>query len=154
MPEYTRFIAAKERIWEENGYGPWAFVLDDEFVGWGGIQPEGDDVDVGLVLRRTYWGAGKVLYMRMIDYAFGELRVDSVIALLPASRTRVTGLRRLGFREDGEVMVGEEIFSRFRLTREARQWQPGLRLARSLPNQRMQGASRAAPRRGMVAADL
>ena len=45
-----KFVAAKERMWEENGYGPWAFVLDDEFIGWGGLQPEGGDVDVGLVL--------------------------------------------------------------------------------------------------------
>ena len=50
-PEYQRFVAAKNRIWDENGYGPWAFVLDGEFVGWGGLQPEGGDVDVGMVLR-------------------------------------------------------------------------------------------------------
>jgi len=121
MPEYKRFLAAKERIWEENGYGPWAFVLDDEFVGWGGIQPEGDDVDVGLVLRRIYWGAGKVLYRRIIDHAFSELGVDSVITLLPPTRTRVAGLRRLGFREDGEVVIEGELFNRYRLRRSATQ---------------------------------
>ena len=119
MPEYERFIVAKERIWEENGYGPWAFVLDDDFVGWGGLQPEGDDVDVGLVLRRAYWGAGRVLYARFVDYAFRELGADAVIALLPVSRTRVAGLRRLGFREDGEVTIRGEVFNRYRLTRDA-----------------------------------
>jgi RimJ/RimL family protein N-acetyltransferase len=117
MPEYARFIAAKERIWHENGYGPWAFVLNDEFVGWGGIQPEGDDVDLGLVLRKIFWGAGQILYRRFLDYAFGELGVDSVITLLPPSRTRVAGMRRLGFREDGEVMIEGELFIRYRLTR-------------------------------------
>jgi RimJ/RimL family protein N-acetyltransferase len=119
MPEYERFIAAKARIWQENGYGPWAFVLDDDFVGWGGIQPEGDDVDVGLVLRKIFWGAGKTLYRRALDYAFGELGVDSVITLLPPSRTRVSGMRRLGFREDGEVMIEGALFTRDRLTRDA-----------------------------------
>ena len=39
--ECESFVAAKERIWEENGYGPWAFVIGDEFIGWGGLQPEG-----------------------------------------------------------------------------------------------------------------
>jgi RimJ/RimL family protein N-acetyltransferase len=117
MPEYARFIAAKERIWHENGYGPWAFVLNDEFVGWGGIQPEGDDVDLGLVLRKIFRGAGQILYRRFLDYAFGELGVDSVITLLPPSRTRVAGMRRLGFREDGEVMIEGELFIRYRLTR-------------------------------------
>ena len=60
--EYKRFLAAKERMWEERGFGPWAFVLDDELVGWGVLQPEGDDADVGLVLSQKYWGAGRVLY--------------------------------------------------------------------------------------------
>jgi len=115
--ECERFIAAKEAMWEANGYGPWAFFLDGEFVGWGGLQPEGDDVDVGLVLRRTHWGAGRVLYERILDHAFGKLGLDSVIALLPPSRTRVAGMRRLGFREDGEVMIGDERFNRYRLTR-------------------------------------
>ena len=115
--DYQRFLAAKERMWEESGFGPWAFVLGDEFVGWGGLQPEGDDADVGLVLRRKYWGAGRALYRRILDHAFNELGLDSVIALLPRSRTRVAALRRLGFREDGETMIGHERFNRYRLLR-------------------------------------
>ena len=118
--EYKRFLAAKERMWEERGFGPWAFVLDDELVGWGGLQPEGDDADVGLVLSQKYWGAGRVLYGRILDHAFDELGLDSVIALLPQSRTRVGALTRLGFREDGEIMIGNERFNRFRLSRNAR----------------------------------
>lgn len=117
VSDCERFVAAKERIWEEVGYGPWAFVLDDEFVGWGGLQPEGNDADVGLVLRRAHWGAGKILYERIVGYAFGELGLDSVIVLLPPSRTRVSGLQRLGFVEDGQIMIGEEPFNRYRLLR-------------------------------------
>lgn len=120
LPECERFLAAKERIWEEHGYGPWAFFLDDDFVGWGGPQPEGDDVDLGLVLRRAYWGAGQALYRRLIDHAFEELGVDSVITLLPPSRTRLAGLERLGFREDGQLTIAGEVFKRFRLTRNRR----------------------------------
>ncbi len=114
--ECEMFVAAKERIWEENGYGPWAFVIGDEFIGWGGLQPEGDDVDVGLVLRQSYWGAGRSLYKRIIAYAFDELGLGSVIALLPPSRTRVAGMRRLAFCRDGEVVLEDERFLRYRLT--------------------------------------
>ena len=121
LSDCEHFVAAKEQMWEENGYGPWAFVLDHEFIGWGGLQLEGNDADIGLVLHRAYWGAGKTLYERILDYAFGELGLDSVTALLPPSRTRLTGLRRLGFSEDGQVMVGEELFNRYRLSRSARQ---------------------------------
>ncbi|MEM9153038.1 MAG: GNAT family N-acetyltransferase [Cyanobacteria bacterium P01_F01_bin.3] len=90
--ECDRFVATKERMWEESGFGPWAFVLDDEFIGWGGLQPEGDDVDIGLVLNQKYWGAGPVLYRRILTHAFEKLCVDSVTALLPPSRTRVSAL--------------------------------------------------------------
>lgn len=125
-----RFVAAKERMWEEHGYGPWAFVLDDEFIGWGGLQPEGGDVDVALVLDPSHWGAGRVLYKRIIAYAFGELGNDSVTILLPPSRKRRSAIQRLGFCPDGEVLLGQERFLRYRLTatdsREFRQspWHP------------------------------
>jgi len=122
-----RFVAAKERMWEEKGYGPWAFVLGEELVGWGGLQPEGSDADVGLVLHRAHWGAGRELYERIVDHAFGELGLDSVIVLLPPSRTRVAALRRLGFREDGELRIGAERFHRHRLSRTARRRSTGAR---------------------------
>lgn len=118
MREYERFIAAKDRIWDENGYGPWAFVLDSDFVGWGGLQPEGNDVDMGLVLRRAYWGAGPVLYRRLIEHAFEKLGVDAVITLLPESRGQVAALRRIGFYEDGQVTMEGAVFNRYRLSRE------------------------------------
>ncbi|MGE0815493.1 MAG: GNAT family N-acetyltransferase [Vicinamibacterales bacterium] len=56
--ECDRFVAGKERFWEDHGYGPWAFVAHDAFIGWGGLQPQGDDVEIGLVLRPSHWGAG------------------------------------------------------------------------------------------------
>ena len=118
--ECDHFVATKERMWEESGFGPWAFVLDDEFIGWGGLQPEGDDVDVGLILNRKYWGAGPALYWRILAYAFEELCIDSITALLPPSRTRVAALRRLGFRKDGEIVIQDQHFIRYRLIRSDR----------------------------------
>ena len=43
------WIKGKEKMWEEHGYGPWAFIVDDKFAGWGGLQPEQGDADLGLV---------------------------------------------------------------------------------------------------------
>ena len=34
-----KFIASKELLWVEHGYGPWAFIINSEFAGWGGLQP-------------------------------------------------------------------------------------------------------------------
>ena len=114
-----RFVQSKERMWTERGFGPWAFVRDGEFIGWGGLQPEGDDADIGLVLRPQWWGVGRHLYERIISYAFHELGLDSVIAMLPPTRSRGGGLQRLGFVPDGEALLSGERFVRFRLHRKA-----------------------------------
>lgn len=109
------FIAAKERLWEEHGYGPWAFVVDGRFAGWGGLQPEGDEVDLAMVLHPDYWGLGETLYRKIIDRAFGQMGFESVIALLPPSRRRDRAMRRLGFQPEGEIELYGERFLRYRL---------------------------------------
>ncbi len=115
--ECERFVAAKERLWAEHGYGPWAFYVGEDFAGWGGLQPEGADADVGMILRPEFWGLGRALYREILAYAFDTLGVPSVIALLPPSRTRIRGVLGLGFVEDGEVELGGQRFLRFRLSR-------------------------------------
>lgn len=114
-----RFVAEKEAIWAEHGYGPYGFLRNNEFVGWGGLQPEGGEVDLGLVLDPRFWGSGRALYEHFLAEAFDRLRVPSVTVLLPPSRVRVSGLRRLGFVGDGELLLGGERFLRFR------RWAPG-----------------------------
>ena len=113
----VRFVNSKERMWQEHGFGPWAFVKGNEFIGWGGLQPEGDDADVGLVLRPDHWGVGRSLYKRIISFAFHELGLESVIALLPVTRSKQSGLFRLGFQPDGEVLLRGVRFVRYRLRR-------------------------------------
>lgn len=110
------FIAGKERLWEEHGFGPWAFYIDDAFAGWGGLQPEAGEADLALVLHPTFWGAGKAIYDEIITRAFGEMGFDSVVIFFPPSRTRVKGILRLGFREDGEALIGGKRFTRYRLS--------------------------------------
>lgn len=109
------FVAAKERLWLEYGYGPWAFFIDGQFVGWGGLQAENGEADLGLVLHPNHWGIGKAIYKKIIGRAFGEMGFEAVTVLLPTTRTRVKGLLRLGFEEDGELTVGDERFIRYRL---------------------------------------
>ena len=109
------WIEGKERIWEEHGYGPWAFIVDGKFAGWGGLQPEEGDADLGLVLHPDYWGMGKVIYEEIIRRAFGEMGLESVTILFPPTRTRIKGILRLGFQPDGEVEVGGKKFIRYRL---------------------------------------
>ena len=109
------FVKNKEQLWLDFGYGPWAFVVDGVFIGWGGLQPEAGDVDLGLVLHPDYWGMGPTLYHEIIKRAFDEMGFESVTILFPPTRTRIKGILRLGFKPDGEVNVSGERFMRYRL---------------------------------------
>ena len=111
----SAFIAAKDQIWKEHGYGPWAFVVAGTFVGWGGLQPEHNDVEVALVLHPKSWGLGKTLFDEIVHRAFTELGLSSVVVLFPPSRTRVKALLRSGFQHDGECEIEGKQFLRYRL---------------------------------------
>lgn len=113
------FVAAKENLWKTAGYGPWAFVVDGRLVGWGGLQPENGEADLGLVLHPDHWGMGKQLYGEIVRRAFGEMGIEAITVLLPPSRTRIKGLLRLGFRQDGLLNVAGVQFVRYRLARTA-----------------------------------
>lgn len=110
-----RFVVAKERVWAEHGYGPWGILVGDRLAGWGGLQPEGEDIDLGLVLHPDFWGLGRALYAHFAAAAFEQLGAASVIVLLPRSRTRVRGVLAAGFVPDGNVELGGTTFDRYRL---------------------------------------
>lgn len=114
----TAFVAAKEALWVEHGYGPWAFYIDDKFAGWGGLQPEEGEADLAMVLHPDDWGMGKLLYDKIIECAFGEMGFTSITILFPPTRTRIKGILRLGFKPDGELTIGGERFIRYRLSKE------------------------------------
>jgi [ribosomal protein S5]-alanine N-acetyltransferase len=119
-PECAAFVASKEALWREHGYGPWAFLLDGQFAGWGGLQPEGGDVDLAMVLHPRYWGYGRAIYQRVLDEAFDTFGFDSVTILLPANRPGVRGILRLGFRYEGAADLWSRQFLRYRLFRGSR----------------------------------
>lgn len=113
--DYEKFIASKEELWVKHGYGPWAFVVDGKFVGWGGLQYEDGDADLAMVLHPDHWGMGKMIYDEIIKRAFGEMGFESVTVLFPPSRKHIKGLLRLNFRFDGETVIQGKRFLRFRL---------------------------------------
>jgi hypothetical protein len=89
--------------------------VEGKFAGWGGLQPEGDEVDLTLVLHPDYWGHGEAIYRKIIAEGFERMQFESVIALLPLSRRRDRTLMRLGFVPEGEVELHGERFRQYRL---------------------------------------
>lgn len=109
------FLAAKQALWDEHGYGPWAFLIDGAFAGWGGLQPEQGEADFAMVLHPKFWGWGRPIFALVKARAFGEMGLASITALLPPSRRNANAIKRFGFVEDGSINVGGQPFRRFRL---------------------------------------
>lgn len=109
------WVKQKDAQWEQYGYGPWAFVIDQQFAGWGGLQYEEGDADLALVLHPSFWGSGRAIYQEIVKRAFTTMGFDSITLLLPPSRKRIKGIFRLGFQADGEVDFDGVHFLRFRL---------------------------------------
>jgi RimJ/RimL family protein N-acetyltransferase len=111
------WATAKDRQRQDNGYGPWALMIDGTFAGWGGFQREGGDADLALVLLPAFWGHGRAVHDLLLARGFADLHFDSITILLPPSRTRLRALARLGYRPDGEIAYDGHRFLRFRMQR-------------------------------------
>jgi RimJ/RimL family protein N-acetyltransferase len=111
------WAAAKDAQWQENGFGPWAILIDGVFAGWGGFQKEDADVDFGLVLLPAFWGHGRALHDALLAKGFDELGFDSITIMLPPTRVRLRSLERLGYRPEGELRYAGHRFLKFRLSK-------------------------------------
>ncbi len=110
-----KFVATKEKCWETDGLGHWAFLADGEYVGWGGFQKEEDEWDFGLVLRPDRFGLGTRIYQQARAFAQADPRIPYVTFLLPPSRKNLGALRRIGAEYLGDVPYGDATFRKYRL---------------------------------------
>ena len=111
------FLNTKQQLWYEHGYGPYAFIINNEFAGWGGLQDEDGDADFALILDPKFWGYGLKIFRKIKDQAFNELNLNSITALLPPNRPNTKAILRLGFKPDGQRTIDGQSFLRFRLQR-------------------------------------
>lgn len=109
------FVAKKEAYWTRYGLGHWAFVRDGQYIGWGGLQREGEDWDFGLVLRPEAFGLGARITREVIDFAIADERIPYITFLLPPSRKNLKALEKLGAKQIGEIEHCGASFLKFRL---------------------------------------
>jgi len=112
------FLKSKKDLWDKHGYGPWAFIIDGTFTGWGGLQYEQGEADFALILHPNFWGWGRKIFNKIKAQAFNENNIDSITILFPPNRTNSKAIIKLGFKEDGKLDVNDEIFIRYRLSKE------------------------------------
>ncbi|SPF78032.1 GNAT family N-acetyltransferase [Pseudoprimorskyibacter insulae] len=109
------FVGAKEKRWQQDGLGHWAFLHNGDYVGWGGFQKEGDEWDYGLVLRPDAFGLGQRITRQAFAFARAK-RLTQVTFLLPPTRRSLGALQRLGAEFVGESIYSGKVFRKYRLS--------------------------------------
>lgn len=75
--DHPPFDAASVRIWMDDkiridmlpGCRVRALVIDGALVGWCGIQPDGEGVEIAIVIAKAGWGAGIAIFKEMMGWA-------------------------------------------------------------------------------------
>jgi len=95
-PDMERMQGIVERQlihWEEHNLGWWAVVPhgQSELIGWNGLQylPETDEVEVGYLLSRQFWGQGFATEgaRASLDFGFTVLGLNQIIGLTHPENT-------------------------------------------------------------------
>lgn len=110
---YEGFIEGKEALWDDHGYGPWAIFLDDQYAGWGGLQPDDSEAELALVLCPWAFGQGANIAKHIIAWGFERRDFDQILVYLPLSRDCDSFLKRNGFSPDGCITIGDVVFTRY-----------------------------------------
>ena len=109
------FVGKKEKYWQKDGLGHWAFLNHGRYVGWGGFQKEGDEWNFGLVLKSNSFGLGPNITYQALDFAEQQKNIPYVTFLLPPSRKNLGGLERIGAKFVEETMYENELFLKYRI---------------------------------------
>ena len=104
-----RYVEQQER----SGFSFWAVEERESglVVGEAGLFPlnaQGPDTELGYALGRPWWGRGYASEAgeAILAEAFGPLGLDRVLAVAKRENTAsLNVLRKLGFREEGEIQA-------------------------------------------------
>lgn len=110
-----QLVAAKEACWTRDGLGHWAILSDEQYVGWGGFQKEGEEWDFGLVLKPDHFGLGARIIRKALAHARQDPRLAYVTFLLPPSRKNLGALARMGAQPVGEITYDGAVFRKYSL---------------------------------------
>ena len=119
-----RIIEHQLTHWKEHSLGWWAVARqgENELIGWNGLQflPETDEVEVGYLLSKPFWGAGYATEGAgaSLQYGFEILKLQQIIGLThPDNTASQNVLKKCGMRYTGQKeYFGMQLF-RFSLSK-------------------------------------
>ena len=112
LAKAKEWVQQKDAQWQQHGYGPWAFLIDQQFAGWGGLQYEEGDADLAIqapshdhhrmTLRLNTFGRRLLEFIETLGRLLQRLVADLVIAKcrLLQQPLQHLGIHRLGHRLD------------------------------------------------------
>ena len=105
MERVQRIIENQLTHWDEHHIGWWAVVPQGgtELIGWNGLQylPETDEVEVGYLLSRQFWGRGYATEgaKASIQFGFESFNFGEIIGLThPENIASQNVLKKCGMR--------------------------------------------------------
>ena len=88
MDRVEKLIERQIAHWQEHCCGWWAVIHGQEgnLLGWNGLQylPETDEIEVGYLLSKLYWGQGLATEgaAASLQYGFEVLDLDFIVGLV------------------------------------------------------------------------
>ena len=105
LERVQKIIERQLTHWEEHRLGWWAVVPQGqtELIGWNGLQylPETDEVEVGYLLSKQFWGRGYATEgaKASLEFGFEKLGLEQIIGLThPENMASQNVLKKCGMR--------------------------------------------------------
>jgi ribosomal-protein-alanine N-acetyltransferase len=111
LDRVERLISRQIDHWEEHGCGWWAVedASSGKLIGWSGLQylPETDEIEIGYLLARHFWGMGLATEGARVgmDFGFRELQIPTIVGIVhPENLASQRVLEKIGlsFKEKAE----------------------------------------------------
>jgi RimJ/RimL family protein N-acetyltransferase len=122
LENVKRFVAAQETHWGKYSCGNWGVLPhgEEEIIGWAGLQflPETNEIEVGYLLNRIFWGHGYATESALasLEFGFQHLNLDQIIALVhPENIASIRVIEKCGMSLIDQKMYFGIILLRYRI---------------------------------------
>jgi ribosomal-protein-alanine N-acetyltransferase len=89
--QVQRLVRFQLEHWEQHNHGWWAVCLSQPqgggpLIGWAGLQylPETDEIEVGYLLGKGYWGRGLATEAARssVRFGFDDLGIETIVGVV------------------------------------------------------------------------
>ena len=88
LERVKRLVQRQIDHWADHDFGWWAVEsqTNRELIGWCGLQylPETDEIEIGYLLSKSYWGRGLATESatRGLDFGFKTLNIKEIVGIV------------------------------------------------------------------------